>query len=293
MNPGILFGLGAYLAWGLFPLYFRLLQRVSALELVAHRVVWSALLLAMGLVATGRLRRFFASTKSGRVWAIHAISALLIGINWLVYVWGVNHGRVVECSLGYFLNPLVSIGLGVLVLGERLRRAQWAGVVLAGIGIACLAVGQGGFPWISVALALSFGTYGLLKKRAPLDSLYGLFAETLVLFLPALVWIAFREVVTSGPLNDATGLEWTLVIGTGLITTIPLLLFSMSTRRIPLSMVGFIQYLTPSLQFVIGVFVFNEVFSAGKLRGFLLVWSGLAVVVIDGIWKTTRARRMR
>lgn len=289
MNPGILAGLGAYLIWGAFPLYFRLLQRIPSLELVAHRVAWSTLLLAAGMLLAGRWRAFAVLVRSPRVWMLHALTAVLIGINWLVYVWGVNHGRVVECSLGYFLNPLVSVGLGVVVLRERLRAAQWAGLALAGSGVAYLAAGQDGFPWLSLTLALSFGTYGLLKKRAPLGSVDGLFAETLVLFLPALSWIAFRESAPDGPLRTADTLEWTLLVGTGLVTTIPLLLFSMSTRRIPLSLVGFLQYVTPTLQFLIGVAVFREPFPDRRLHGFVLVWSGLALVLADGI--RTAARR--
>ena len=288
MNPGILYGLGAYLLWGMFPLYFRLLQRIPALELVAHRVVWSTTLIAVGILVAGRGKAFLSVARSPRVWIAHSVTAVLIGINWLVYVWGVNHGRVVECSLGYFLNPLVSVGLGVVVLRERLRAAQWVGVALAGCGLVYLAAGQDGFPWLSLTLALSFGTYGLLKKRAPLESVDGLFAETLVLFLPALAWIAFRETPSQGPLHGATVLEWTLLIGTGIVTTVPLLLFSMSTRRIPLSLVGFLQYITPTIQFLIGIAVFHEAFSIRKLHGFALVWFGLALVLADGILKSAR-----
>lgn len=288
MNPGIVFGLCAYLLWGLFPLYFRLLQRIPALELVAHRVVWSTALLAVGLLVAGRGRAFLQSTRAPRVWGIHLVTALLIAVNWLVYVWGVNQGRVVECSLGYFLNPLVSVGLGVVVLRERLRPAQWAGVALAGAGIGYLAWGQEGFPWLSVTLAVSFGLYGLLKKRAPLDAVDGLFAETLVLFLPALVWIALRESGPEGVLHTATPREWLLVASTGIVTTGPLLLFSMSARRISLSVLGFLQYITPSIQFLIGVFVFHEAFSARKLHGFALVWAGLALILVEGVWRTAR-----
>lgn len=288
MNSGIVFGLCAYLMWGMFPLYFRLLQRIPALELVAHRVVWSTALLAVGLLVAGRGKIFLRSVRRPGVWGIHIVTALLIAVNWLVYVWGVNQGRVVECSLGYFLNPLVSVGLGVVVLRERLRPAQWAGVALAGAGIGHLAWGQDGFPWLSVTLAVSFGLYGLLKKRAPLDAVDGLFAETLVLLVPALVWIALREARPEGVLHAATPLEWMLVVSTGIVTTGPLLLFSMSARRIPLSVVGFLQYITPSLQFLIGVFVFHEAFSTRKLHGFALVWAGLALILVEGVWRTAR-----
>lgn len=290
MNPGILFGLSAYLMWGVFPLYFRLLREMPALELVSQRILWSAVLLVGALGATGRLGAFWRRARTGRVWIFHLATAILIGLNWLLYVWGVNSGHVVECSLGYFLNPLVNVGLGVVVLRERLRAAQWAGVALAASGIVYLAVRMGSFPWLSVALALSFGLYGLFKKRAPLGSVDGLFLETLVLILPALAWIWFCESAPSGPLHAASGLEWGLVVGTGAVTTVPLLLFSMGTRRIPLSMMGFLQYITPTMQFALGVFLYREPFTAARLHGFLLVWAGLLVVVADSAWSLRPAR---
>ncbi len=293
MNAGIAFGLAAYLMWGAFPLYFRLLSRIPALELVAHRVVWSTLLLAAGIALAGRWGAFRRATRNPRVWGLHAITALLIAVNWLTYVWGVNAGRVVECSLGYFLNPLVSVGLGVVVLRERLRPAQWVGVALAAAGIGTLAWGQEGIPWLSLTLAVSFGLYGLLKKQAPLEPVDGLFAETLVLFLPALGWIAFREAAPIGVLRAASALEWTLLAGTGVVTTGPLLLFSLSARRIPLSVVGLLQYITPTIQFLIGVFVFHEAFPSRRLHGFSLVWAGLALVLAESLWRNVRSSRAR
>jgi len=290
MNRGIALGLSAYLLWGMFPLYFRLLRRIPALELVAHRVVWSAALLLVALAVLGRIPSFLRSVRSWRVWGVHLVTALLIGINWLLYVWGVNAGHVVECSLGYFLNPLVSVGLGVAVLRERLRPAQWAGVALAASGIVYLSFRMGTFPWLSVALALSFGLYGLFKKTAPLNSVNGLFAETLVLFLPALGWILLRE-SAQGPLHTARPLELILLVGTGIVTTVPMLLFAMATRRIPLSLVGLLQYLTPTMQFLLGVFFFREPFSAARLQGFALVWAGLAVVAMEGLWKSLHRQK--
>lgn len=279
----MLLGLGAYLLWGLFPLYFKLLHRIPALELVAHRVVWSMAVLAVGMVAMRTWRPFLQRFASIRILSFHVLTSLLIGANWLLYVWGVNAGRVVECSLGYFLNPLVSIALGVVVLHERLRPAQWVGVALAASGVAYLAVRSGGFPWLSVSLALSFGIYGLLKKRAPLGSFEGLFAETLVLALPALGWILWSEQAAAGPMRQATSGEWILVFGTGIVTTVPLLMFSAATRRIPLSWMGFLQYVTPTMQFLIGVVVFEEAFGPERLHGFAMVWAGLAVTMFDGI----------
>lgn len=293
MNPGILMALLAYLIWGLFPLYYRQLQRIPAMELVAHRAGWSLLVLALGIAITRGWYRTKERIASIRVVGFHAVTGMLIAANWLLYVWGVNEGRVVECSLGYFLNPLVSIGLGVVVLRERLRAAQWVAVGLAATGVLVLAVRGGTFPWLSISLAFSFGVYGLLKKRAPLGAVEGLFLETLVLAPLALFWIVWSERTGIGPLSRATGLEWGLLVGTGLVTTVPLLLFGASARRIPLSWVGFIQYLTPTIQFLIGVFVFLEPFGPDRILGFALVWSGLGVVLLDGILPTIWNARPR
>lgn len=276
-------GLAAYLLWGAFPLFFRLLHRIPALELVAHRAVWSMAVLALGTLAAKKGPAFVRHISSGRILSFHFLTSILIAANWLLYVWGVNAGRVVECSLGYFLNPLVSIALGVVVLRERLRPAQWAGVGLAGTGVIYLATRAGSFPWLSISLALSFGLYGLLKKRAPLGSFDGLFVETLLLAPFAIGWILWSERTTAGPMHLANGLEWALVVGTGIVTTVPLLLFSSATRRIPLSWMGFMQYITPTIQFLIGVLVFKEAFGPERMHGFLLVWSGLGVVMVDGL----------
>jgi len=276
-------GLGAYLLWGAFPLYFRLLHRVPALELVAHRAVWSMAALAIGTIAARKGAAFFRQISSRRILSFHFLTSVLIAANWLIYVWGVNAGRVVECSLGYFLNPLVSIALGVVVLRERLRPAQWAGVALAATGVVYLATRTGSFPWLSLSLAFSFGTYGLLKKRAPLGSFDGLFLETMLLAPLALGWIFWSERTANGPMHLATPVEWILVVGTGIVTTVPLLLFSASARRIPLSWVGLMQYITPTMQFLIGVLVFKEAFGPERMHGFVLVWAGLGVVVLDGI----------
>lgn len=283
MNAGILLGLGSYLIWGLFPLYYRLLQRIPALELVAHRVIWSLLLLAIGIVAAGRWRAFRAKTGARGIWRFHAVTGLLIGANWLLYVWGVNEGRVVECSLGYFLNPLVNVALGVVILRERLRVGQWIGVGLATLGVLYLTFRAGTFPWLSLSLALSFGLYGLLKKRAPLGSIDGLLAETLALCAPALAWILWREIPPTGALHTASVMEWLLLVGTGVVTTVPLLMFSAAMRRVPLSVMGFLQYVTPTMQFLIGVLWFREAFGPERLHGFGLVWAGLAVVGLDSV----------
>ncbi|MCB9497364.1 MAG: EamA family transporter RarD [Fibrobacteria bacterium] len=285
MIAGVVSGLVAYAIWGLFPLYFRQLQGVDASQVVAHRVVWSTVLLAAGLTLSGGWRAFAASARSPGTWGVHALTAALIASNWLLYVWGVNADRVVDCSLGYFLNPLVSIGLGVVVLGERLRAAQWIAFGFGFAGILSMAWSLGTFPLLSLGLATSFGLYGLLKKRASMGSVHGLMAETSLLALPALVWIGM------GSADDGfhiAGREWVFLAGTGVATTVPLLLFAVSTRRIPLAMVGFLQYLTPTMQLLIGVLAFGEPFGEAKRTGFLLVWIGLAVLILDSLlrWRS-------
>lgn len=283
MNSGLLLGLGAYLMWGLFPLYFRMLQRIPALELVGHRVAWSVVVLVIGIVAARRWTRFRARAASPGIWGFHLLTGLLVAVNWLLYVWGVNAGRIVECSLGYFLNPLVNIALGVVILRERLRPGQWWGVALAGAGVMYLGVRGGAFPWLALSLALSFGAYGLFKKRAPLGAIDGLFAETLMLLLPALAWILWSASAPGAPIRSASAVEWGFLVGTGLVTTVPLLMFAAAAQRVPLSVMGFLQYITPTMQFLIGVLWFGESFGPERLHGFILVWAGLAVVAMDGI----------
>lgn len=255
---------------------------------MAHRVVWSVLLLSVGIVVAGRWKAFRAKSGAPGIWRFHVVTGLLIAANWLLYVWGVNEGRVVECSLGYFLNPLVNVGLGVVILRERLRVGQWIGVGLATLGVLYLTFRAGTFPWLSLSLALSFGLYGLFKKRAPLGSIDGLFAETITLCAPALAWILWRELPDTGVLRTASALEWTLLVGTGVVTTVPLLMFSAAMRRVPLSVMGFLQYVTPTMQFLIGVLWFHEAFGPERLHGFVLVWAGLAVVGLDSVRHSIR-----
>lgn len=290
MDRGVLQGISAYLLWGLFPFYFHALKRIPALEVVGHRVVWSVAVLALVLGLRRETGAFVRQARGGEVWGLHAATALLIAANWLLYVWGVQAGRVVECSLGYFLNPLVSVGLGVFVLRERLRPAQWVGILAAGAGVATLAFRGGGFPWLALALALSFGLYGLLQKRSPLPSLPGLAVETLVLLPLALGGLAWAFGAGHAHAAEATVSEWILLAGTGIATTGPLLLFSAAARRIPLSLLGLLQYATPTLQFLIGVWAFGEP-TAGRLPGFALVWAGLLALTLEGTWRGLRARK--
>lgn len=284
---GIAAGLCAYGLWGALPLYWKLLVGVPALELLAHRIAWSFFALLLGCALARRLG-FFAALGP-RTLAVYAVASLLVGSNWLLYVWAVNGGRVVEVSLGYFLNPLVSILLGVLLLGERLRGGQWLAVALAGGGVGVLVLGSGGLPWVSLSLAVSFGGYGLVKKLAPLPSLEGLLLETALLTPPSLLWLWLVEsrgqgaFLHGGPLQDA------LLVGTGLATAAPLLLFGVAARAIPLSTLGLLQYLAPSLQLLLGVFAFGEPFGGARAAAFGLVWLGLAVYAAEGFFAYRRA----
>ncbi len=282
MNKGVFYALGAYMTWGLFPIYWKLLQHVPALQLLSHRILWSFIFLALAIWITGQFKTFRSAVSQPRVLRIYFVAALLIGINWLVYVWSVNAGFIVEASLGYFINPLLSVLLGVFVLGERLRQFQWAAIGLAFGGVLYLTISYGSLPWISLVLAFSFAAYGLIKKMAPLNSVNGLTLETGILFLPVLAFLIYSESAGKGAfLHSGAGSDL-LMIGAGLVTTIPLLMFSSAARLIPLSLVGIFQYIAPTLQFLLGVFIYKEAFTSTKLVGFSMVWVALALYGLEG-----------
>jgi len=289
MDRGTVYAVAAYLTWGLFPIYWRWLHSVPALQVISHRMLWSCLLLAAVLALTGRWRQFRASVLSARVIGFYLAAALLVGCNWLIYVWAVNAGHVVETSLGYFINPLLSVLLGVCFLGERLRPLQWLPLALAAVGVLLLALFYGRVPWIALSLGGSFALYGLVKKTAPLNSLYGLTLETGLLFPLALVYLLYCQVDGQGALLHQGARIDALLIGGGLVTTVPLLLFAAAARRIPLSLIGVLQYITPTLQFLIGVLLFREPFSERQLLGFGLVWAALIIFAAEQLL----ARRVR
>jgi chloramphenicol-sensitive protein RarD len=284
---GILHSIVAYAIWGLFPIYWKLLSHVPALEVLAHRVVWSCVLLVLA-VAWLRRRGTAWPAVGPSVVTTYALAAVLIGGNWFLFIWGVGHGRVLETSLGYFLSPLVNVLLGVVVLRERLRPAQWAAVGIAALGLAYLVAAVGGLPWIAIGLAVTFGSYGLVKKRAPLPALQGLTLETAVLWLPAAGLIGLG-------ILDGTGAFWSgmsatdgyLVLG-GLVTVVPLLLFASAVQLVPLSTAGILQYISPSIQFLLGVLLYHEPFGSAQLRGFVAVWVALVVFAADGVWSSSR-----
>jgi chloramphenicol-sensitive protein RarD len=280
MNKGILYGLGAYTLWGFFPIYWKLLRNISPLQLIGHRIVWSFILLIGVVLITGQWTEFRA-TFNARVFRIYLIASLLIGANWLVYVWAVNAGHILETSLGYFINPLLSVLLGLIVMREKLRRAQWIPIVIAFIGVVYLTITFGRLPWIALGLAFTFGFYGLNKKLAPLSSLQGLTLETGILLIPALVYLGVAEVNGTGAFLH-TGIKTDLLmIGAGLVTTVPLLMFASAAKRIPLTMIGVLQYLAPTIQFLIGVFIYDEEFDTTRLIGFSLVWLALVIFWVE------------
>ncbi|TLM92031.1 MAG: EamA family transporter RarD [Actinobacteria bacterium] len=275
MNRGVWQAAGAYAIWGLLPLYWRALHQVPAPQLISHRIVWSTVLLLAVVAMRGQLAQFAGRARAPRTLAIYAAAAALLGVNWLTYVWAVNAGFVVETSLGYFINPLLSVVLGVVFLGERLRPAQWASVAIAALGVAYLAFDYGRLPWIALVLAFTFAVYGLVKKQAPLGSVDGLALETSILFVPAFAVLATAAVTSGAPVLGSGWQMALLLVGTGIVTTVPLLLFSSAARRIPMLWIGILQYIAPSIQFLLGVFVFKEAVSVHTLVGFGIVWSAL------------------
>ena len=283
MNPGLPYAVLAFVAWGLYPLYFLMIASVPPLEVVLQRSVWS-LVVVLGLLAVLRrwdwLRPLLAQPRR---LGPFAVSALLLSLNWLVYVLAVQTGHVIEASLGYFINPLVNVLLGVLVLRERLRRVQWVAVALAAAGVLWLTLLTGRLPWIALTLACTFGLYGLMRKTASLGALEGLALETMLLapvMIPALAWWTFAHqgVLVQGNVSQ---IGWILLSGP--LTAVPLLLFAAGARRMPLATLGLVQYLAPTIQLLLGVWVFHEPFDSQRLVGFVFIWSALAIVSADAL----------
>lgn len=283
MRRGIWYAVGAYTIWGLLPLYWKALHVVPALQLISHRIVWSCLLLAGVILLTRQVGTFRAAVRRPRVVPVYAVAAVLLTVNWTVYVWAVNAGFIVETSLGYFINPLISVLLGVAFLNERLRPGQWLAIGVAASGVAFLTWAYGSLPWIALALAGTFATYGLVKKLAPLGSVHGLALETGLVFVPAAVYLLVAGVREGGgPLLIGGAHTALLLVGTGVATSVPLLLFASAARSIPLLWVGVLQYIAPTLQFLLGVLVYHEPMTAERLVGFAIVWIALAIFGVEG-----------
>ncbi len=283
MNRGIIYAIGAYVLWGLLPVYWKWLHHIPAPQLLSHRIVWSFVFLLGVIWLLRQGQAFRAAVRKPRVLRLYGVAAALIGVNWLTYVWAVNAGFIIETSLGYFINPLLSVVMGVVFMRESLRRWQWAAVGVAAIGVLYLTVAYGSLPWIALTLALTFGCYGLVKKLAPLGSLYGLALETGLLLLPALAYLFFSEAMGQGAFLHAGAVSDWLLVGAGLVTTIPLLMFASAARRIPLTLVGVFQYISPTLQFLLGVLVYNEPFTTARLLGFGIVWMALIMFAVESV----------
>lgn len=287
-RKGILYAIGAYMMWGLFPLYWKQLEIIPALQIIGHRIGWSFILLLLVVLVTGQWKAFRAAASDRKTIRIYLVAAVLISVNWFTYVWAVNHGFVVETSLGYYINPLFSVLLGVTIFRERLRPVQWVPIGLAALGVAYLGFHYGSLPWIALTLAFTFGLYGMVKKVAPLGSLYGLTLETGLLFLPALAYLGWCEYIGQGAfLHSGLQRDW-MMIGGGLVTTVPLLLFASAAPRVPLTVIGVLQYVNPTMQFLLGVLLYKEPFTHDRLIGFGLVWAGLILFWAEGLY----ARRM-
>jgi chloramphenicol-sensitive protein RarD len=272
----------SYALWGFFPIYWKALAGISSLQLISHRIVWSFLILAAMVARSQEFSVLWRAMQSPRIVGIYTVAAVAIATNWLIFVWAVSANQIVQISLGYFINPLLSVVFGMVVFHERLRRLQWMSVWLAAGGVLYLTVALDALPWIALSLAATFGTYGLMKKLAPLGPVPGLAFETGILFLPAALYLMVEQLAGRGAFMHAGPLRDALMFVSGPVTTLPLLMFAAGVRRIPLSLVGMLQYINPTLQITIGVMLYNEPFTRVQLIGFGLVWSALALFALEG-----------
>jgi chloramphenicol-sensitive protein RarD len=275
--------IGAFGLWGVLPLYWKQLEGIAATELIAHRVVWSLVLLMVLVRMRGRGPQFRAAVRDGRTVGLYALSAALIGGNWLLFVWAVNSGQILESSLGYFLNPLFNVALGFFLLRERLRPLQWTAVAFAASGVLVQLIQLGRLPWVALGLASSFALYGLLRKRGPLGPVAGLGLETLLLAPLAAGYLVWRIAAGESALGHVDAMQHTWMLSAGVVTTVPLLLFATAARAMPLSLLGLFQYLAPTGQFLLGVLLYHEAFGRAQAMSFALIWLGLAVFTVDGL----------
>jgi chloramphenicol-sensitive protein RarD len=283
VRRGFWFGFGAYFLWGIFPLYFPLLEPTGALEILAQRIVWSLVFVAVLLLIRRGWSRVRVVVADRRRLCLVAIGSVLIAVNWGVFIWAVLNGHVLETSLGYFINPLILIFMGVAVMGERLRRIQWAAILLAAAAVVQLTVDYGRPPWVALTLAFSFGTYGLMKKKAGVGAVEGLALETLILTPLALAYIGWAEVDGSAVFGHEGALNMLLLAGAGVITAVPLLLFGGAATRVPMTTLGLLQYIAPTMHFVLGMVVFDETMTTARWVGFGLVWLALAILTADSV----------
>lgn len=286
-NSGIAYGIGAYIIWGLLPLYWRWLDRASAFEILANRAVWSLLVCILFLTYQRQLRATFTLLKDIRSFSLLALTSFLLSLNWGIYIWSVSVDRVVEAALGYYITPLVAVSFGVLVLKEKLRKLQIFSVILAAIGVVILTFSYGHIPLIALGLAVSWGSYSLIKKRLNSGALETLSIETLIAFFPSLIFLIYLTSKSEAEFGRDLGFSLALA-SAGLFTVIPLLMFNAATTRLPLTITGLLQYLTPSIMFLIGIVVFDEPLPAIKLIGFLFIWIALGFLGKD-LYKSGRS----
>ena len=294
MSSGILYGLSAYVLWGMFPLFFKQLQAASAIEVVLHRMVWSLVFVLIVLAVLRRWNWLGDVRRSPALLGKFAVSALLLAGNWLSYVWAVNNGHVLDASLGYFILPLINVALGFVFLHERPRKAQWVAFALATSGVLWMAVQSGHVPWLALLIAMTFGFYGLMRKTATLGALEGMSLETMLLAplaVVALLWAGPSGPGSQWPAHDAH--TWLFFLLSGPVTAIPLLLFAAGARRVPLSTMGFLQYITPSILALMGVFLYGETFAGPRAVGFVFIWVALALYTAEGLWAGRRAAAAR
>jgi len=290
MQTGMIFASIAYVIWGLFPVYFKALQHIPPLEILIHRIIWSLIFILMVLVWRRQWGWLGKTLKQPKVLGTFALSALLLSSNWFVYVWAVGNGRIVDASLGYFINPLVNVLLGFLLLHERLRSLQWTCIAIAASGVAWLTWQSGHLPWVALILASTFGTYGLLRKIASLGALEGFSLETILLFPIAISSLLVLTIQNQNTFLVTSATSQWMLIATGPITAIPLLLFAAGARRIPLSVLGLLQYIGPTLQLLLGIWLYHEPFGIERQIGFGLIWGALALYSFEGLWQAYAAK---
>jgi chloramphenicol-sensitive protein RarD len=274
----------AYFFWGILPIFWKLLKNLSAFEILCHRMVWSFVFLFILLMIQRHWKWFPKAIKHPKTRYLFMISAGVLGLNWFIYIWAVNSGYIVQSSLGYFINPLVVVLLGVFFLQERLRTGQWVAVAIAAIGVIYLTIIYGQFPWIALSLAISFGIYGLIRKTGALNSIEGLFFEMIVLLVPAISFLSYLEINGQGAFGHFDRQTTLLLLLTGIATALPLLLFATGARRLSMTNLGLLQYIAPTFQFLIGIYVYHESFAMTHLIGFSLIWIALLVYTFEGLW---------
>ena len=284
-NKGLLYGILAYTMWGVLPIYWHLLGSVPPSQILVSRIIWSLIFLVILLSLRHRWSWVKPFIQQRKTLLIVGSAAILLSINWFIYIWAITAGFVIETSLGYFINPLVNVLLGTIVLKERLRTGQWLAIGVATLGVLYLTIDYGSLPWIALSLAFTFGFYGLLKKKVQLGSAESLTGEMAVLILPALTASSYFLLTGKAAMFNSNATIGVLLVGSGVVTAIPLILFAAAAQRVPLSMLGLLQYIAPTLQFLIGVFILKEPFSVSSLIGYAIIWLALILYSLEGIWQ--------